>query len=77
MSDHFYAWAIYQYPDDYPRHWVVRVFHIGSAPDPMPRTVELATTIEEARKLIPIKEQGLVRMMPSRRDVPSLRETWV
>lgn len=76
-TGYFDAWTIYEKPDDYPAYWVVRRYHIGVSPDPVPRGVALFDSLEAARKSIPIQSLGLVRMERSPSDVRSLRETWM
>lgn len=65
--------TIYDHPDDYPRHWVVRASTIRpSGPVPDDR-VQLADSLEEARTLVP---EGLVCMTPMPQDIPCIVETW-
>jgi len=66
-------WTIYDHPVDYPRHFAIRAA-IVSLVETMPSDrVQLADTLEEARKLVP---PGLFCQPRSPGDDPVIVETW-
>lgn len=67
------VWVIYDHPEDYPEHFVVR-----------PQTIErgkiafglpiLTASLEAARGYVP---EGLVCLARCPEDVPAIVETWI
>ena len=73
-TDPLETWTIYDHPRDYPDHFVVRRCSItreGLKPDPQ---AHLATSLEDARRLIP---EGLYRMPRFADDDPVIVEVWI
>lgn len=65
--------TIYHNPRDYPGMFAVRRWteHLG---EPQPGDVHLASTLEEARQLIP---EGLHNLGREPSDDPAIVETWI
>jgi hypothetical protein len=67
------VYSIFDRPDDFPKHVVMRRFYVGSGgvtPDPI---ATLYADLLEARNDLP---GGLVCFEPDWRDVPALVESW-
>lgn len=71
-SETLTQYVIYDHPLDYPHHFVVRQFHIGSGTVTAGST-DLADSLENARKLIPL---GLVNVGRHHEDDFAIVETW-
>ena len=68
-------YCIYDHPADYPHNFVVRQWHIyEGVKDPVPGQVRLARALPQARGLVP---KGLVATARSRKDDPTIVETWI
>ncbi len=66
---------IYERPDDYPRHFVVRHFRIEPGQAVPLDVVGLADTLDEARRLVPpTADICLGRYL---HDAPTIVETWI
>lgn len=69
-------WAIYEHPDDAPRHYVVRRWDIvRGLVEPRPHLEpSLADSLTAARAIIP---RGLTRVGRSPDDDPTIVEVWL
>lgn len=74
MTNELTQYAIYEHPEDYPEHYVVRAWHaVDGEPQP-DRHCYLAKTLDEARTFVP---PGFVLTQPAECDVPTLKEVWI
>jgi hypothetical protein len=74
VSDSLTQYAIYERPLDHPEHFVVRAWHgiEGQAvPDPH---CEMAKTLAEARRYVPVGYTNIGRMAG---DDPAILEVWI
>lgn len=68
------AWVIYDHPQDYPEHWVVRAQDI-IAGEVIPRKeCTLHATLSSAREAIPA---GFCSLPPFSDDDPVIVEVWI
>jgi hypothetical protein len=72
------VWVIYEHPDDYPEHFVVRTQVVGRG-DQNNSMISFGlpifcATLEEARAEIP---PDLVRLSRAPGDVPAIVESWI
>ena len=72
---YFDTWAIYNPAHD-PDTWLVLRWRIQDG-DVSQRGALVASTLDDARELVPVRSLGLVRMEPADDDVPDLVETWL
>lgn len=69
----FTVYSIFDRPDDFPQHVVIRRFYVHPT-GPVPDAIAcLYTDLLEARNDLPA---GLVCFAPDWRDVPALVESW-
>ncbi len=67
-------WVVYCGTKDIPAAYVVRRFFIGAGQYFPDRACATASTLEEARLIIP---EGLHRLERDPRDDPSILEVWI
>lgn len=69
-------WVIYKHPRDFPRHWVVRTWHlVRDAGEPIHEAVGcLCDSLEEARDSVPPWSYNLGRFDA---DDPAIFEVWI
>jgi hypothetical protein len=66
-------WTIYERPMEHPEHFVVRKWRV-TKDGPWPSShVQLASTLDDARAVVPA---GLVCLARSGSDDPTVVETW-
>ncbi len=66
--------TIYQRPSDYPDHYVVRKWFSGPGEARPDATVRLASSLEEARGMVPCE---CVRLERHQDDDAVIVETWI
>lgn len=75
------VFTIYQNPIDFPRCIVVRMQYVSrnntGAKIYFDSAAVVVDTIAEARKMLPISELGLVRLLPSEDDEACIVESWL
>jgi hypothetical protein len=75
-TDLLSIWVIYDHPEDYPDHWVVRRQQIQALRQDIATygLPILCQTLDEARQRIP---PGRTRIVRHPQDVPCIYETWI
>lgn len=68
-------YTIYDHPRDAPEHWVVREWGIVRGSHPIPGTMWLADSLEDARKIVP--PEADICLTRDIRDHPTIVETWI
>lgn len=67
-------WVVYERPRDFPAHFVVRMHVVGPGGRTRFGEARLATTLADARKLVP---PGRTRLPRVPADDPVIVETWL
>ncbi len=73
MPAEMVGYTIYDHPKDYPDNFVVRRWTVSTAGVFWDAKCQLATTLEEARRLVPDGTLGIPRF---EEDDPVIVETW-
>lgn len=66
-------WTIYDHPDDYPEHYVVRQYEVASG-EVVAHGATLFNTLKEARASV---QRGRVSIARHLDDDPKIVETWL
>jgi hypothetical protein len=74
MSEHMKNWVIYERPQDYPEHYVMRLWLVVNGRLIITPVTKFAKTLEDIRKDVP---PGLICFLRDESDVPQLVETWM
>lgn len=73
MPGVLHMWTIFDRPADHPGHFVVRGFDVTRDGPVATDDIQLADSLDEARRLVP---RGLYCMPRSPGDEPQIVETW-
>lgn len=68
-------WTVYDHPGDYPGHYVARRFVTDANGSTATSEVMISTNLNEIRTTL--ESKGLVRLLRSAEDDPTIMEVWL
>lgn len=68
------TYTVFYSPTDFPQQYVIREFHVSAGTIIPKDIIAIGNSIDEVRAKLP---QGLLRIIKSECDLPSIVEMWI